>query len=336
MDEMYIDTKVQPLTGLQERLKAGETNRNEARHRVLNEIVQSVSRVGEDLMEAFLDFAIYFTNRKYDAIFGRVNQHSLSLFPWDDQLLGEDAAELLDGPPLFPTAVSSRPLPTVEPIFEHDARWEPLGFQYLPYLEKLQEQNADAAAALAAGEAARGELDALVAEAEEPEAPLAFRAAAERAAKRAADITAAALTAAAHSTAATAATPPRAARGGSHWSGAGKAKARTIAGSSPISPARPGELRAMVDALRESRELHAPDSMAMYDAAAVRYLSHVELAYADRSVAPQASDIRPNPTTAALLKRVAQGNVRYALRVEQERDRGGSSQVAGQEHRTDR
>jgi len=84
-------------------------------------------------------------------------------------------------------------------------------------------------------------------------------------------------------------------------------------------------LRAMVAALREAREVHPPDSAAMYEAAAKGYLECVELAYADRSVAPNASELRPNPTSAALLKEVACGSLRYGARVEEERKRGGSS-----------
>ena len=37
MEEMYLDTHVQPLTGLQERLHLGDSGRNEVRHRVFNE-----------------------------------------------------------------------------------------------------------------------------------------------------------------------------------------------------------------------------------------------------------------------------------------------------------
>ena len=329
IEQMYINTKVQPITGLQERLKAGETNRNEARHRVLNEIVQSVARVNQDLMEAFLDFAIYFTNRKYDALFGRLDEHSLSLFAWDDALLDADAAELLDGPPLFPAAaVPRRPLPPVEFVPEGHPCWEPMGFRYLAYLHELRDRGqAEAAVALAAGEAAEMEVEALAAEADEDNCPpLMHRIAAERAAERTADITAAALTAAAYSTAAAPATPPRGSTsGGVRTTGAGKAKALTIETTSPIKPARPGELHAMVAALREARETHAPNSAAMYEAARASYLQRVELAYADRSSAPDALYMRPAPTSAALLKEVAEGNVRYALRVEQERERGGSS-----------
>ena len=44
MDNMYIPTRVQPKTMLQERFFAGDSCRNEARHRLLNQIVKHVSR----------------------------------------------------------------------------------------------------------------------------------------------------------------------------------------------------------------------------------------------------------------------------------------------------
>ena len=36
-----------------------------------------------------LDFRLYLTNKKYDALFGRIDAHSLGSFPWDDALLNE-------------------------------------------------------------------------------------------------------------------------------------------------------------------------------------------------------------------------------------------------------
>lgn len=326
IERMWLDTKVQPITGLQERIKSGETNRNEACHRVLNEIVEGVARMGEDLMEVCLDFMIYFINRKKDVILGRVDAHSLSLFPWDDAALNAEVAELLDGPPLFPAShAPRRPLPPVKPINASMADvWEPLGFEYLRFLKRQQTE--EAAAALAAGAAAAAEEAALeeeVCEEVQLGSPMGLQEASARAAERAATVTAAALTAAAYTTATT--TSPPAATGGTHWSGAGKSRSRTIASSTPIKPARPGELCAMVEALREARAVHAPDSTAMYEAACARYLQRVELAYTDRSVAPNAAELRPAPTSAALLKEAAEGSLRYALCVEQECERGGSS-----------
>ena len=326
IEEMWLDTKVQPITGLQERIKCGETNRNEACHRVLNEIVAGVARLGEDLAEVLLDFMIYFINRRKDVILGRVDAHSLSLFPWDDVALGAEAAELLDGPPLFPASLAPRhELPPVEPInASMITLWEPLGFEYPRFL--MQQQTAEAAAAVVAGAAAAQEEAALEEEAREEVqlgSPMVQHKASTRAAERAADLTAAALTAAAYTTSATTLAP--AATGGSHWSGACKNRARTIANSTPVKPARHGELRVMVEALREARAAHPPNSATMYEAARAGYLQRVEMAYADRSVAPNAADLRPAPTTAALLKEVAEGNLRYAMRIEQERERGGAS-----------
>merc|ERR1719424_143380 len=49
MAQMYVCTKVQPVTGLQERLHIGDSGKNEVRHRTLNEIVEGVARLGEDV-----------------------------------------------------------------------------------------------------------------------------------------------------------------------------------------------------------------------------------------------------------------------------------------------
>ena len=338
MDQMYVDTKVQPITGLQERLKRGDTNRNESRHCQLNKMVAGVSRMGEDLMEVLLDFAIYLTNRKYDVLFGRLDEHSLSLFPWSDAALDADAAELLEGPPLFPVAAAPRnPLPDVVPISRGDVGWEPLGFEYLRYLQQ-QEGDAAAAAALAVGKAAVA-ADAMLddddeeaaSDEEEPGASSVRRRTVERAAERAAEgvalATAAALTAAGNAPSSPVASPSR--KGGSRWSGATKAKAVTISARTPIKPERPGELRACVEALDEARQHEGSTSAtAMYERARRLYLAHVELKYSDRAEAPDARELRPNPTTAALLRELDESNVRHALRVEQERTQAGSSSDA--------
>ena len=151
LDQMYMNTRRQPITGLQERLHLGDSGRNEVRHRVFNQLVEHVSRIGEDLMDADLDFAVFFSNRNYDELFGRVDPNSLSIFPWSDADLNSEAAEILEGPPLFPRALSSeRPLPKLEPIEEGHAHWEPIGFEYLRYL-KDQKDDAVVAAALEAG-----------------------------------------------------------------------------------------------------------------------------------------------------------------------------------------
>lgn len=270
----------------------------------------------------------------------RVDEHSLSLFPWDDATLDADLAEQLDGPCLFPAAAAPRnPLPPIKAVSESDAEWEPLGFNYLRYLARKQgELDIEAAAAVAAGEAAMvaeapGEA-AMVAEDEESEAEevdeaqldspisLAWLHAAAEAAAAAAATTAAALTAAAHQP--DPATPPRS-QGGARWSSAGKAKARTIASNTPIKPARPGELQFMSEALSEAREANTADSDEMYSRAVKLYCRRVEQYFSNRSAAIDVRWLRPNPTSAELLKGLQQGNLRFAMRIEQERVLGGSS-----------
>lgn len=65
---MYIPTRVQPRTKLQECLFAGDSCRNEARHCLLNQIVKHVSRMGEDLIHAELELELFLTNKKYDVL----------------------------------------------------------------------------------------------------------------------------------------------------------------------------------------------------------------------------------------------------------------------------
>ena len=81
--EMWLNTRIQPVTGLQERLSIGDTSRNEARHCALNQLVQNISHMNEDLMEVLLDFEIYFTNMRFDVLLGRVDAHSLTCFSWE-------------------------------------------------------------------------------------------------------------------------------------------------------------------------------------------------------------------------------------------------------------
>jgi hypothetical protein len=310
---------------------------------VLNQIVAGVSHMGEDLMEVLLDFRIYFANCKIDALFGRVDENSLSLFPWDDALLAADAAELLNGPPLFPSAAAPHnALPDHKLVVQGDVEWEPVGFEYLRHLKREEAKlDAEAAAALAAGRAAmevEAQLEAEE-EGEEPDAdtiaqrlssPIGRAQLLERAAARAAEDTAATLTAAAHAPSADAAvTPPRA--GGLRTTGANKQPAKTIAANTPIKPARPGEVHLMGSAMRKAREAQeqpGADTDATYQRAAFLYLEGVESAYSNRSVAPNAQELRPSPTRADLIREVLEGNLRYSQDIERDRAQHSSPRSA--------
>ena len=59
--------------------------------------------MGEPLMEALLDFKVFFTNRQYDVQFGRIDIESMDWFPGgiSNENMNKWAAELLDGPPLL-------------------------------------------------------------------------------------------------------------------------------------------------------------------------------------------------------------------------------------------
>ena len=56
--------------------------------------------MGEPLMEALLDFKVFFTNRQYDVQFGRSDIESMDWFPGgiSNENMNKWAAELLDGP----------------------------------------------------------------------------------------------------------------------------------------------------------------------------------------------------------------------------------------------
>lgn len=153
--EMWLNTRIQPVTGLQERLSIGDTSRNEARHCALNQLVQNISHMNEDLMEVLLDFEIYFTNMRFDVLLGRVDAHSLTCFSWEvSELNSLAAASYLHGAPPFPIAATPqagiRPLPPHKPVYPDDAMWEPQGFAYLKYLFEKR-TNSQIAAAYQAG-----------------------------------------------------------------------------------------------------------------------------------------------------------------------------------------
>ena len=151
MEDMYMETRVQPKTGLQERLRMGDTNRNEVRHRSLNEIVEHVARMGADLMHVELSLKLFLTNKHYDKLLGRIDEFSLGCFPWDDTELNGMADGVLAGPPLFFRAANPfNALPELKPVRKGDAEWEPLGFQYLDYLDAMQNERVVAEALEAA------------------------------------------------------------------------------------------------------------------------------------------------------------------------------------------
>ena len=105
--------------------------------------------MGEPLMEALLDFKVFFTNRQYDVQFGRIDIESMDWFPGgiSNENMNKWAAELLDGPPLLPVAAERAsagivpepsndasatlpPLGELKVIKETSAEYEPMGFEY--------------------------------------------------------------------------------------------------------------------------------------------------------------------------------------------------------------
>ena len=105
--------------------------------------------MGEPLMEALLDFKVFFTNRQYDVQFGRSDIESMDWFPGgiSNENMNKWAAELLDGPPLLPVAAERasagivpepsndasatlQPLGELKVIKETSAEYEPMGFEY--------------------------------------------------------------------------------------------------------------------------------------------------------------------------------------------------------------
>ena len=105
--------------------------------------------MGEPLMEALLDFKVFFTNRQYDVQFGRIDIKSMDWFPGgiSNENMNKWAAELLAGPPLLPVAAERAsagivpepsndasatlpPLGELKVIKETSAEYEPMGFEY--------------------------------------------------------------------------------------------------------------------------------------------------------------------------------------------------------------
>ena len=355
MEDMYINTKKQPVTGLQERLHVGDSGKNEARHRVLNELVEHVSRVGEDLMEADLDFLIYFSNRKYDVLFGRIDAHSLGCFPWADADFNGEAAHL-DGPPPFPLAAAPRnALAPIEPIEEGHPRWEPLGFAYLHYLRRNHEDRA-VAVALAASEAVADEAElkedeieelqldvqcaaAVVGDADGDAPTMASSAAGLVASPMRAPVVARAVpplqSAAATGKAARALqqTPLTSVNGGggkhgSRWSGARKARLSTVENSKPIEPTSLEERQVMAAAVTEAMRAHGSASDAMYASAAEIYREKATLILTDPLKAPPSPHLLRPRTSASQLKQVSVRCMQRQQRVGQELEFSGRAGAA--------
>jgi hypothetical protein len=355
MEDMYIDTRVQPVTRLQERLHVGDSGKNEARHRVLNELVEHVSRVGEDVMEADLDFLLFFCNRQYDLLFGRIDAHSLDCFPWSDGDLNREAAHL-DGPPPFPLAAAPRnALPPIEPIEEGHPRWEPLGFTYLHYLQRNSGDRA-VAVALAASEAAaaeEAELEDDEIDESQLDSPISQAMLAQRASAASAAPATAPEASALHSptrapVVARAVPPPQSAaaagkvsralqqtpstsvnggagKRGSRWSGARKARVATVENSTPVEPTSFEERQVMAAAITQAMQSHGSATDAMYLSAAEIYNEKAILILTDPLKAPPSPErLRPR-TSASLLKQVSKRCMRRQLRVGQELEIGSSS-----------
>ena len=360
MEDMYVETRVRVKSKLQERLRLGDTNRNESRHGRLNEIVEHVSRMGEDLMGTELDFKLYLTNKKSDVLFGRVDEHSFGCFPWNDAELNALAADYLDGPPLFGRAAApSNALPPLKPIRPGDKEWEPLGFRYLEYLKNSKDEKV-VAEALAAAEAALAEeaaAEAALAAEEEAAEPAA---AAEQAAEPAAEVAMEAADGAAEAAegAAEAAeameegaaddgalvllTPPRSVasssspcvpsttrrQGGLTFSGGQKSMHVTPALTAEISPTSEAELKLMAEAMTQAtREGLGEASMAMYDRAAGVYLERLIVCFSHPTMAPP-DGLRYGKTSGPRIKAVAERCTRMAREAERERAHRGANGVA--------
>ena len=86
--------------------------------------------MGEPLMEALLDFKVFFTNRQYAVQFGRIDIESMDWFPGgiSNENMNKWAAELLAGPPLLPVAADRASAGIVpEPSNNASATLPPLG-----------------------------------------------------------------------------------------------------------------------------------------------------------------------------------------------------------------
>ena len=356
MEDMYVDTVMQPKTRLQERLRLGDTNRNEARHRPLNEIVEHVSRLGADLMNVELDVKLFLTNRKYDVLFGRIDAHSLGCFPWNDEALDALGADLLEGPPLFPRATSPfNALPKLKPVRKGDPEWEPLGFRYLDYLVAMKD-NEDVAAALAAAEAALAEKEEearcqqceaegvveAVAEALAAGSTLAEDSTAEAVVEADAEITAEAEAATtveaeanmemvapspAPSPARSPARSSLARQGGVRWSNTQKTMHVTPALTEAIEPRSEAEVKLMAECITQAiGEGRGRASMAMYDRASDIYRERLTVYFKHPTQSPP-DGMRYNQTSGPRIKASAERCTRVARQAVREREYRGVAEA---------
>lgn len=115
-DDAYIPLKVQPVTGLTERLCCIKSAKNETAHRVLNKLVADIANITRELMGMRLDFAVHAHNRRIDQLMGRLDQHSV-LFSWMDEVMNRLIGTFFGNLP-FPLLASplGRPLPQLVPV----------------------------------------------------------------------------------------------------------------------------------------------------------------------------------------------------------------------------
>jgi hypothetical protein len=345
VEQMYIDLKQQTLTRLMVRKHKGDTGKNEVTHRMLNQLVEHVSRMSEELMGDRLDFLVFMHNEMIDKSFGLLDAHAHGL-SWVAVTLNVAAAGVLEVP-LFPaltdTHVTPFKLPPLKPIYDGDVEWEPMGFIYLSHeknvadraiVERVIAEHTTAAAANAT--TAHATTATTTATTVITTDPATTTVTAAIAANPITAVIATPITAAAANTAiASPSSPisPTGRQGGRRWSGSPKGRTRTAADLPAIAPSQPNELQLMSNALTRAREEGGGAKTAQtYDRAADLYFIEVSRLHLSPDSDPPA-DPRPNPTSGARIKALYETSLKRSRAVALERgdesDGGGGGGDGG-------
>jgi hypothetical protein len=329
VEQMYFDMKQQPVTGLIERKHKGDTGKNEVTHRKLNQLVEHVSRMGEDLMDVRLGFLIFAHNERADAEFGLRDRHAHGV-PWVLATLNAAAAGVLEAlpfPALSDTHNSPYKLAPLVPIDEDHEFYEPLGFAYLKHEKNAADQ---AIVERIMAEYARdGQSSILPMPVHYLPASAVISASAGVASSSTAMVVAEVTGTSSSPTRmprASPGSPSSGRKGGARWSSARKARASTAADLPHHDPTTQEELDLMMQSVTKATELHdGAASDKMYETAAALYLEGVTRAHL--GPADKKKGLHPNPTSGGAIKRILQASLKRSR--EASRERSNETTVAG-------
>ena len=139
-EDMYINTHLQPKTGLQERMALQGTSKVESVNAEVNRIVDGVSQLDRALTEPYIFFKVAEHNHKRDKALGREDLECVWLDAHKCDAINDEASRIFDGPLPFPCASEPRMHPLLPPhakfefIPEGDPNDEAFGFDYLDHI----------------------------------------------------------------------------------------------------------------------------------------------------------------------------------------------------------